>query len=44
MCVRLEVDRPVVEEFELSLWLATGHDFRRGTTLVLTTQFSATYF
>ena len=38
MCVRLEEDGPVVEEFELSLWLAAGRDFCRGTTLVTTAQ------
>ena len=33
MCVRLEVDGPVVEEFELSLRLAASHDIWRGTAL-----------
>jgi hypothetical protein len=27
LCVRLEDDGPMVEEFELSLWLAAGRDF-----------------
>jgi hypothetical protein len=27
MCARFEDDGPMVEEFELSLWLAMGHDF-----------------
>ena len=44
MCVRLEEDGPVVEEFELSFWLAAGRNFCRGTTLVTTAQFTAAYF
>jgi hypothetical protein len=42
--VRLEDDGLVVEEFELSLWLAAGSDFCRDTTLVTTTRFAATSF
>jgi hypothetical protein len=42
--VRLEIDGPVVEEFELSLWLAVGRDFWHDTSLVMTLQFTMTYF
>ena len=44
MCVQLEDDHPVVEEFELSLAIAAGRGFWRGTTLVTTAQFAVTYF
>jgi hypothetical protein len=37
--VRLEVDGPVVEELELSLWLGAGRVCWRGTTLVTAAQF-----
>jgi hypothetical protein len=44
MCARLEDDGHVVEEFELSLWLAAGRDIWRGTTLVTTVHFKAAFF
>ena len=44
MCVQLEGDSPLVEEFELSLWLAVGRGFWRGTALVMTAQFVAASF
>ena len=39
MCVQLEGDSPLVEEFELPLWLAAGRGFWRGTSLTTTAQF-----
>jgi hypothetical protein len=39
VCVRLEVANPVAEELVLSLGLAAGHAFWRGTALESTTQF-----
>jgi hypothetical protein len=44
MCAQLEDDGPVVEEFELSLWLALGRYIWRGTTLVTTTHFKTAFF
>ena len=44
MCVRLEGDSPIVEEFELPLRLAAGRDIWRGTALVTTTQFTGDFF
>ena len=44
MCLRLEGDSPLVEEFELSLWLAAGRGFWRGTALATTAQFAAASF
>ena len=44
MCVQLEGDSPLVEEFELPLWLAAGRGFLRGTTLATTAQFVAASF
>ena len=44
MCVRLEGDSPLVEEFELPLWLAAGRGFWRGTTLATTALFAAASF
>ena len=44
MCMQLEGDSPLVEEFELSLWLAAGRGFWRGTALAMTTQFVAASF
>ena len=44
MCVRLEGDSPMVEEFELPLWPATGRDIWRGTALVTTAQFAGGFF
>ena len=44
MCVRLEGDGPMVEEFEMSLWLAAGRDIWRGTALVTTAQFAGDFF
>lgn len=44
MCVQLEGDDPVVEEFEMLLNLAVGDDFRCGTTLVTTMQFMSGLF
>jgi hypothetical protein len=41
VCVRLEEDNPVVEEFGLSLWLVAVRDIWHGTSLVTTTQFAA---
>jgi hypothetical protein len=43
MCVRLEDDGPMVEEFELSLRLTVGRDFWCDTTMVTMTQFLADY-
>ena len=34
----------MVEEFEVLLWLAAGHDFWRGTALAMTAQFAAASF
>jgi hypothetical protein len=39
--VRLEDEGPVVEEFELPLWLAAGRGFGRDTALVTTVRFTA---
>jgi len=44
VCVQLEDDHPVVEEFELPLAIAAGCGFWRGTMLVTTAQFAVTYF
>ena len=44
MCAWLEGDSPLVEEFELPLWLAAGRVFWRGTTLATTAQFAAASF
>jgi len=44
VCVRLEGDSPIVEEFELPLRLAAGRDIWRGTALVTTTQFTGDFF
>ena len=44
MCVRLEGDSPMVEEFGLPLRPAAGHDIWRGTALVTTTQFAGGFF
>ena len=44
MCVQLEGDSPLVEEFALSLWLAAGCGFWRGTALATTAQFAAASF
>ena len=37
MCVHLEADSPLVEEFELPFWLAAGRAIRHGTVLETTT-------
>jgi hypothetical protein len=42
--VRLEVEGPVVEEFELSLWLAASRGSSRDTALVTTARFTAASF
>jgi hypothetical protein len=42
--VRLEDERPVVEEFELPLWLAAGHGSDRDTVLVTTARFTTASF
>ena len=45
MCVQLEGDSPLVEEFELPLWLVVaGRGFWRGTALATTAQFAAVSF
>jgi hypothetical protein len=44
VCVRIEDDHPVVEEFELSLRIAAGGGIWHGTTLVMTAQFAVAYF
>ena len=44
MCVRLEGDSPMVEEFGLPLRPAAGRDIWRGTTLVMTAQFAGGFF
>ena len=44
MCVRLEGDSPLVEEFELPLWLAAGRGFWHGTALATAAQFTAAQF
>ena len=45
MCVQLEGDSPLVEEFELPLWLVVaGRGFWRGTALATTAQFAAASF
>ena len=44
VCVRLEDDHPVVEEFELSLRIAAGGGIWHGTTLVMMAQFAVAYF
>jgi len=44
VCVRLEGDGPMVEEFEMSLWLAAGRDIWRGTALVTPPQFTGDFF
>ena len=45
MCVQLEGDSPLVEEFELPLWLVVaGRGFWRGTALAMTAQFVAASF
>jgi hypothetical protein len=43
VCVRLEVSNPAAEELVLSLGLAAGHAFWRGTTLETTAQFLVTF-
>ena len=42
--MQLKGDSPLVEEFELSLWLAAGRGFWRGTALAMTAQFVAASF
>ena len=44
MCMQLEGDSPLVEEFELPLWLAAGRGFWRGIALATTAQFTAASF
>ena len=44
MCVRLEGDNPIVEEFELPLRPAAGRDICRGTALVTMAQFTGGFF
>ena len=44
MCVRLEVDSPMVEEFELPLRPAASRNIWRGTALVTTAQFTGGFF
>ena len=45
MCVQVEGDSPLVEEFELPLWLVVaGRGFWRGTALATTAQFAAASF
>ena len=44
VCVQLEDDHPVVEEFELSLRIAAGRGIWRGTMLVTTAHFAVAYF
>jgi hypothetical protein len=44
VCVLLQEDGPMVEEFMLLLWLAAGHTFRHGTSLATTAQFSSDFF
>ena len=44
MCVRLEGDSPMVEEFELQPRPAGGRDIWRGTALVTTVQFASGFF
>ena len=44
MCVRLEGDSPMVEEFGLPLRPTAGHDIWRGTALVTTAQFAGGFF
>ena len=44
MCVQLEGDSPLVEEFEFPLWLAAGRGFLRGTALATTAQFAGGLF
>ena len=44
MCVRLEGDSPMVEEFGLPLRPAAGHDIWSGTALVTTAQFAGGLF
>ena len=44
MCVQLEGDSPLVEEFELPLGLAAGRGFWHGTVLATTAQFAAASF
>ena len=43
-CVRLEVDSPMVEEFELPLRPAAGRGIWRGTALVTTAQSAGDFF
>lgn len=44
MCVWLEGDSAMVEEFVLSLGLAVGHTIQCGTSLATTGQFAVAYF
>ena len=44
VCVRLEGDSPMVEEFRLPLRPVAGHDIWRGTPLVTTAQFAGGFF
>ena len=44
MCLQLEGDSPLVEEFELPLWLAAGRGFWRGTALATTARFVGGFF
>jgi hypothetical protein len=44
VCVRLEGDGLMVEEFEMLPLLAAGCDFRRGTMLATTAQFTGGFF
>ena len=44
MCVQLEGDSPMVEEFELLLRPAAGRDIWRGTALMTTAQFVGGFF
>jgi hypothetical protein len=44
LCVRLENEGPMVEEFEFPLWLAVGRGSGRDTALVTTARFTAASF
>ena len=44
MCVLLEGDSPMMEEFGLPLRPAAGHDIWSGTALVTTAQFAGGFF
>ena len=44
MCAWLEGDSPLVEEFELPLWLAAGRGFWRGIAFATTAQFAVASF